>query len=127
MTLSSAKLRASLNVPLQACLTKDQARKVCLEFQALHGRSIWPQQTFHGGEFSQETFESLALAHLERVREDDEIAAAWPRNLNLCRNFEQFEALRRQLERTVLREDTANYDLLLEKGRELGHPDYLEE
>lgn len=121
-------LRAELNAALQSCKTVAEIQAGGAAFEKTYGQSIWGCQTI----YANETFADLHNAHLSRCIENEEIAAEnqhrWlgiHLEISNCGNLSSFESIRHFVGR--MPEDAQVNWELEEKGRELMHPEYMEE
>src|SRR3990172_2818658 len=108
---SARSSRADLNKHLQPCVTRQEFRKSCLEFQQAHGKEIWIEKTGHN---DIETFELLAKEHRGRIEEYEHQAAllaSFPFRLESCGDRETFAALEQEFSgRSQLYDDAALAD-----------------
>lgn len=120
-------LRASLNRMLQPCRSELELRGRCVEFQKLHGTQVWFSPTGHN---ENEIFMMLAEEHLGRVRQDEEFDY---RAKNILKHIEECDTLQKFTNivgfvrnRKDLSDDWIVLDELQAKGKEFGHPDYMD-
>jgi len=118
-------LRAQLNKVLQTRRSVADVQADGREFEEQYGASIWGcvcKDT--------ETFSDLYNAHLKRVHEEEEWEErleGWSDRLRECLSLEAFSELESMLNNSRLKDDWMKVDELHAKGRELMHPEYLDD